>query len=131
MSAHGSGSNKAAVGVVLQLLSIDICSLLLLASPDVGSRPGAVESSIEIGIDNVSVVIELTLGHGTLGPWDSGVGDEDVETAVELLDDGSYGFFDRFRILDVDLVCLAYQPHEPRLAMYPCNVHRKRIPTYI
>lgn len=105
--AHRRGSNEATVCEVLQLVSVDIGTLLLLASPNVGSRSGAVESSVKVGCDDVSVVFELTLGHGALSPWDSRVGYENVKTAIELLDGCGYSFLDRLSVLDVDLVSLA------------------------
>lgn len=52
-------------------------------------------------------MVEFAVQHGTLLPRDAGVGDEDVETAVEFLDDLVDGLGDVLRVQDVDLVCLA------------------------
>jgi hypothetical protein len=107
MSAHRSCGNKAAVAIVLQLLSVDIRTLLLLASPDVGSGSSTVEGSIKVGSDDVCVVLKFTLGHRSLGPWNARVSHEDIEAAVELLDNCGYSFFNCLWVLDVNLVCLA------------------------
>jgi hypothetical protein len=50
---------------------------------------------------------ELAIERGTLGPWDTGVGDEDVKTAVQVADGLVDGLLDGLVGGDVYLVCLA------------------------
>lgn len=78
VTAHGSGGHKAAIGEVVERVTIDIGALLLL-SPPVGCRcPGAVESSVQVDVDNTRVVVQWTVNHGTFSPGDTGIGDENV-----------------------------------------------------
>lgn len=58
MSAHARSRNEAAVAVVLELLPIDVGSLLFLSSPVDTSSPGAIEGSIQIGCNHSSIVID-------------------------------------------------------------------------
>jgi hypothetical protein len=82
-------------------------SLLLLLAPDGSTATGAVESAVEVGVDDLFVVVELAVDHGTLGPGDAGVGNEDVEAVVEFGDLCFDGFFHRGGVLHIDLVGLA------------------------
>lgn len=107
VTAHASSGDERAIGVVLQLLAVQSGSLLLLPSPVRGGGLGAVEGTVQVGHDDVLVVVDLAIDHGTLGPWNTRVGDEDIETAVELLDDVVDGLFNWSVFLDVHLVCLA------------------------
>lgn len=108
MTAHGGSCNEAAVGEVLQLVAVQVGTLLLLASPVSSSILGAVESAIKVGVDNVVVVLVGTVNHGTLGPRDTSVGNEDVETTVQLLNGEVNGLLDGLDVPDVDLVGLGY-----------------------
>lgn len=110
MPAHGGSSDEAAVGEVLQLLAVDIGSITLLPSPDGSTRAGAVEGTVDVGGHDLAVVVDGALDDGALGPGNSRVGDEDIEAAIELLDDLLNGGLDFLRVLDVDLVCSAYTP---------------------
>ncbi len=83
--------------------------VLPLLAPHRTAGSGAVEGAVEIGADDLLVVVDLTVDHGALGPGDAGVGDEDVETVVEFGDLGFDGFLDFLRVLDVDLVGLAWE----------------------
>jgi len=65
---------------------------------------GAVERTIEVGADDFMVVGDFAFEGGALGPRDAGVGDEDVEAAVELFDLGVDGGFDGVAVGYVDLV---------------------------
>lgn len=72
------------------------------------SRAGRVEGSVQIGGDDLLVVGDLAVEHGTLCPWDAGVGDEDIETAAKVGDALVHGCLDGLVCSDVDLVCLAW-----------------------
>lgn len=107
MPAHTSSSHEATVGIVVQLLAVHRSHLFLLASPVLASGSSAVEGAVEIGSDDLAVVVDFAVEHGALSPWDTGIGDEDVETAIEFLDDLINHLIDVFGIGDVDLVGLA------------------------
>lgn len=104
---HASGSNEASVGEVLKLLAMHVCFLQLLASPMCTGSLGTVVSAIEIGGNDLAVMIDLSVEHCSLRPWDTGIGDEDVETAIEFLDNLVDRLLDMLGVCDVDLVCLA------------------------
>ena len=107
VSAHARGSDKASVGEVLELLAIGGGALLLLAAPVLTSRAGRVEGSIEIGGDDLLVVGNLSVEHSALGPWDTRVGDEDIEAAAEVGNGLVNSLLDGLESGDVHLVCLA------------------------
>ena len=89
----------------LQRLSIDSSLLLLLPSPMYSRYSRTVECPIQIRRHHFTVVVQLARYRSALCPWDAGVGNEDVETAVELADcglnGGGYGVVGCY----VDLVC--------------------------
>lgn len=78
VSTHARGCHEAAVSEALELVAIGVRSLLLLASPVSASGSCAIEGAVQVGGHNLAVVIDLPVEHGTLCPWDPGVGDEDV-----------------------------------------------------
>jgi hypothetical protein len=71
-----------------------------------GGGLGAVEGAVEVDVDDAGVVGERAVHHRALGPGDAGVGDEDVQSAVEVLDRLVDGLLDGFGAGDIDLVCL-------------------------
>ena len=107
-ATHRRSGDEAAVGVVLERLAINGRLLLVLAAPVACGGASAVEGAVKVGADDLAVVVNLTVGHGALGPGDAGVGNEDVEAAVELLDDLGDGVVDSLRVRDVDLVGAAW-----------------------
>lgn len=107
VAAHAGRRDEAAVGEALELLAVDGGALGLLAAPVAAGGARAVEGSVEVGGDDLLVVGELAVEHGALRPRDAGVGDEDVQAPVELLDDLVDGLLDGLVRRDVDLVCLA------------------------
>lgn len=107
MSTHTCRSDETTICVILELLSVKSRSLFLLASPVVTCGTGAVESAVEIRGDDFAVVVDLAIEHGTLRPRDTSIGNEDVETAVEFLDNGINCFDDCFVRRCIYLVCLA------------------------
>ena len=108
MSTHTRSCHEAAISEALELVAIQIRPLLLLAPPVGPSGFGAVIGAVQIGGHNLTVVIDLPVEHGALCPRDPGVGNEDIQTAIELFDDFGDGFFDMLVIGYVDLVCLAW-----------------------
>ena len=86
VSTHASCSNETAIGEVLELLAMHIGSFLLLTSPVCTGRLGAVVGAVEIGGHDLAVMVNLSVQHRSLGPGYPGVGNEDVEAAIELLD---------------------------------------------
>ncbi len=107
MPAHRRRRDEAAVGEVLELVAIGIGALELLAAPDLAGRASAEEGAVKVGGDDLVVVGDLAADGGALGPGDAGVGNEDVEAAVELLDDFVDDLLDVGFVGDVDLVGLA------------------------
>lgn len=87
MSTHTRSSNKAAVCETLQFFAVNVGTLLLLASPVSTSGFGTVECAVQIGSDNLTVVINFSVKHGALHPWDTSIGNENVEATVEFFND--------------------------------------------
>lgn len=106
VTGHGGRSDKATVSKVGELVAISISALFLLAPPVVGGVFGTVEGTVEINADYITVVLERTVDHGTLSPGNTGIGNEDVETAIEVLDDLIHCFLDGLRVGNFDLVSL-------------------------
>jgi hypothetical protein len=107
MTGHGRRSYESALCKAFQLLAVNGCAFLLLAAPMLTGSASAVECTVEICGYYFAVVVDLAIEGGTLGPWDSRIGDEDVEAAIELIDDLIYDFFYGLPAGNVDLVCLA------------------------
>ena len=53
-------------------------------------------------------MIDLSVNSSSLGPGDTGVGDENVETTIKFLDDLVDGILHAFGIGDIDLICPAW-----------------------
>ena len=107
VAGHGGRGDEAAVAVVLELVAVEVGALLPLPPPDLTGGTGAEEGTVKIGGDDLVVVGDLTVDGRTLGPWDARVGNEDVQTAVELLDNIVDLLLDIGLVGDVDLVGLA------------------------
>ena len=87
VAGHAGSGDEASVREALQLVAVEVGALLLLAAPVRGAGARAVEDAVQIGGHDLAVVVQRAIGHGALGPWDAGIGHEDVQPAVELLDD--------------------------------------------
>lgn len=123
MAAHRRGGDETAAVEILQLFPVDVGAFLLLSPPDGCTGAGDVERAVDIGRDHLAVVVELAVGHGALGPRDAGVCDDDVEPAIEFLDDLVDGRDALLRVLDVDLVCSACKRKHPgRKTSQPLSV---------
>lgn len=106
-AAHARRSDEASIAEILNLLPAAIDALEFLAAPDPASGTGAEEGAVEVGGDDFAVVLDLAVDGWTLGPRHARVGDEDVQTGVEvgndLVDDGvDFGL-----VGDVELVGFA------------------------
>lgn len=106
VTAHRGSSNEATVGKVGELVAVEVSALLLLSSPVGGGCLGAVEGPIQVNADDVAVVFERAVNHGALGPGDTSVGNEDIETAIEVLDNGVCGLLNSFGVGNLNLVSL-------------------------
>lgn len=106
VTAHGSSSHEAAVGEIGELVAVDVSALLLLTAPVRRGGPGAVECAVKVDVHDVAVVLDGSIHHGTLGPRDTGVGDENVQAAIEVLNNGVGGLLNGLGVSDLDLVGL-------------------------
>lgn len=108
VTTHRSSSHEATVGEVFEGLSIKVSALLLLSLPVGSSGLGAVEGTVQVNAYNLAVVRERALNHGTLGPRDTSIGNEDVQAAVEVLNALVDGLLHGGSVGDVTLVCLGW-----------------------
>lgn len=106
-AAHGGSGDEASRGVACQGLARESGALVLLTAPVLGRDLGAVVGAVEVGLDDITVVVERAVNHGALGPGNAGVGDKDVEATVEVLDGLVNSLFDGLGISHVDLVGFA------------------------
>ena len=105
-ATHGGSSNKATICEVVQGLSVEISSGLLLLFP-IGSRClGTVESSVQVNAHNLGVVRKRAINHGTLSPRDTSVGNEDIQSAIEILHTLVDSLLNGLSVGDVTLVRL-------------------------
>jgi hypothetical protein len=73
-----------------------------------GRGLGAVIGAVEISLNNLAVVVKGAVNHGALGPRDTGIGDKDVEAAIEVLDGFVDGLFNSLGVPNIELVSLAW-----------------------
>lgn len=106
VTTHGGSSDKASVGEVLELVTVQVGTLLLLSSPVSSGSASAVPGSVEIGLNNIEVVLDGPVNSATLGPWDTGIGDENVEATVEVLDGFVNSGLSLLLVTQIGLVCL-------------------------
>ena len=102
--AHASCGNKATIAVILQLLPVDVGSLLFLPSPVDTSSSGTVEGTVQVGSDYSSIVFDFAVKRCTLGPGNSSICDKDVKTAVEFMHNLINDCLDAFGIRGVTLI---------------------------
>lgn len=107
MARHGCRGDESALGETNKLLAIDRGALTLLAAPVLASGTSAEECAVQIGGHYFAVVLYFTVEGRALCPRDAGVSDEDVEAAIELLDDLIDGPLYRLPACYIYLVCLA------------------------
>ena len=102
--AHAGCGDKATIAVILQLVPVDVGSLLFLPSPVHTSSSGTVEGTVQVGSDYSSIVSNFAVKRCTLGPGYSGICDKDIKTAVELTNDLIDNCLDAVRIRGVTLI---------------------------
>jgi len=78
MAAHAGGSDEASGPIILDCPAIDVCTLLFLPPPDSTCRPGTIEGAIEIRRYDLAIVIDFAIEHRPLGPWYTGISNEDI-----------------------------------------------------
>lgn len=101
VAAHGRRGDEAAIRKARDI------ALLLLPPEDVTGSAGAEEGPVEVGGNDLAIVLDLAVEGGALRPRHARVGDEDIEPVVELGDDLVHVLLDVGLIEHVDLVCLA------------------------
>lgn len=93
---HRSSSNKRPISKIVQIFAIHVRSLILLPPEVLSCSPCAQENAVEVCADDLVVVAHFAFERSALCPWDTGVGDENVQAAIE--------FFDLFLDCSVELV---------------------------
>lgn len=106
VAAHGRGGHKATVCEVGKLVAVDIGSLLLLPPPVDSGVLGAVKGTVQVNVNHTRVVIKRTIDHRSLGPGDTRVGNEDVQTAIEVLYSLINSLLNSLGVCDINLVSL-------------------------
>lgn len=106
-ATHARRSDKASILEVLNLLSATIDALELLSAPDPASSTSAEEGAVKISSDDFTIMFDFAIDSWTLGPRNSRIGNEDVETGVEVGDDLVDDGVDVCLVGDVELVGFA------------------------
>lgn len=106
-AAHGCRRDEASGDEVLQRLAVNRRALLLLAAEMSAGALGTPHDAVHVDGHDIAGRFDRAVDEGALGPRDARVGDEDVETAVELLDDLVNSLVDILGRSNVDLVRLA------------------------
>ncbi len=111
MPAHAGRSHKAALSKCrFQRLAINSSLLLLLPPPMYSSYPRTIERAVQIGRDNLTIVVQLAQDCSPLSPWYAGIRNENVESAIELPNGGLDSRRNSLEGGYVDLVRLACSP---------------------
>jgi hypothetical protein len=69
--------------------------------------PCTVKGTVEVSLDDISVVGNLSINHGPLGPRNARVGDHDIQSPIQVFYCQVYGILDSLRVLDIDLIRFA------------------------
>lgn len=104
LAAHAGGGDEASIGEALQLVAIEVGAFLLLTTPVGSARARAVEGAVQVGGHDLAIVVQRAVDHGPLGPWNACVRHEDVQPAVELLDDLIDHLGGVLGVSDIDLI---------------------------
>jgi hypothetical protein len=73
-----------------------------------GGGASTVEGTVEVNADNIAVMFKGAVHHGALSPWNTSVGNKNVQTAIEILHNGVDGLLDLLRIGDLNLIGFGY-----------------------
>lgn len=109
VAAHGGSGNKAAVCEVLQLVAEQVGALVFLAAPVSGGSTGTVPGSVKVGLHNIQVVLDGTIDTSTLSPWNTSVGNKDIEAATKVIDSLVDGLLSLLVVAEVRLVGLGWE----------------------
>lgn len=107
-AAHGGSGNEAPDHKIIQGLAVDRGSLLLLAAEVRSRRLGAPHDTVDVDGHDLLGCLRGAVDEGTVLPRDARVGDEDVQTAVEFLDNLVDSLVHGVGRDDVDLVGSAW-----------------------
>lgn len=122
VAAHGGSGNKAAVGEVLQLVAKQVSALVFLTAPVSSSSTGTVPSGVKIGLHDVQVVLDRAIDTGTLGPWDTGIGDENIEAAAKVFDSLVNSLLGLLVVAEVSLVGLGWRMLADEILYQPASL---------
>ena len=106
-ATHARRSDEASIFEILNLLPVAIDAFELLPAPDPACSTGAEEGAVEICGDYFTIMFDFAIDGRTLGPGNSRIGNEDVETGVEFGDDLVDDGVDVGLVGDVELVGFA------------------------
>lgn len=127
VTTHGGSSHETTVCEVGELVAIQVSALLLLPAPVASSSLGAIECAVQIDADNIAVVFDRAVHHRTLGPGNTGVGNENVQTAVEVLDNSVDSLLHGLGVSNLNLIglgCSKQSGQLPILTEVPNDVSR-------
>lgn len=108
MSAHGCRSDEAAISKVGQFLPIEVGTVFLLSPPVCSGSASAVEGAVQVAVHYCGIVLDRAVNHRPFSPGNSGIGNKDIQTAIEFLDNGVDADPDGIGVGDITLVSLSY-----------------------
>jgi hypothetical protein len=118
VATHRGGGHKATICEVGKLVAINIGPLLLLPPPVSSGVLGAVKGTVQVNVNHTRVVVQRPINHGSLGPGDTRVSNEDVQAAIEVLHSLINSILDSLGICDIDLVSLGCGELDSPCLMY-------------
>ena len=104
---YARSSHEATVGEAVKFVAVGIGPLPLLASPVRRGGSSAVEDAVEVSSNHISIIVEISIDDVALVRKDACICDENVQAAVEIVDDCVDRVLDLLSVGDVDLVGLA------------------------
>lgn len=106
VATHGGSGHKAPICEVGKLVAVDVGSLFLLPPPVSSGVLGAVKGTVQVNVHHTRVVVKGPINHGSLGPGDTRVSNEDVQTSIEVLHSLINSLLDSLGVCNIDLVSL-------------------------
>lgn len=107
MPAHTCGRDEAPSCKPFQLLSIQIGTLFLLTSPMCAGRSSTIKGAVKISSNDLMVVVDLSVKHCALTPWDTSISNKNIQPAVKFFYNLGDGLLDMLCVSHVDLIRLA------------------------
>lgn len=74
-----------------------------------GGGTSTVPGSVKVGLHNVQVMLDGAVDTGTLSPWDTSVGNKDIEAATKVIDSLVDGLLSLLVVAEVRLVGLGWE----------------------